>query len=840
MGLKRRTFLQQTGLVLAALGVSETVLSLLGEKSLAVPLLERYFQVLAQPTGRKLALLVGINQYPHSTALAGCVTDVELQRELLIHRFGFNPSDILTLTDRQATRENIETTFLEHLTEQAKAGDVVLFHFSGYGSRVHIASPKQELGGNSQEKESDLSIASRVSPSQAYEVNSLVPVDSIEPNKEKLLANDVLEDTLVLLLRSLATDHVTTVLDTSYTPAQATLQGTLRVRSSPNPPATAPSPGELAFQQQIRLHSNLLGDKLKNSENLNQIPGIVLAASGPSQPATEAQWRGFSAGLFTYALTQHLWQAFPATTIQISLSRAAGTVNQLVGKEQQPRLISKKSPNQPLLAYYLPPDPSIGADGVVTAVEENGRTAQLWLAGLPATVLEYYGSNCVLTLAPAKLAVEQLKVEDNLENLQPSNQPLGNTSDKQLSTPEKPQLQIRSKEGLTAKAQILGISGTENYALQVGQLVQEAIRVLPRHLGLTLALDANLERIERVDATSAFATIAYVSSVVTAGEQPADYLFGKVSLPQPAAPTPAASLSDSAPSSTEASVSLTRTEGYGLFYLAREPIRNTAGDVGEAVKSAVNRLTPKLKTLLAAKLLRLTANEGSSRLGIRASLEIITPEPKVIMQRETLRASLSSQVLADKKTKDKLTSPMAEGSIPTLSIGSRIQYRLENYSSSPIYYMLLGFDTNSNAIAFYKIQSSPQADESENKLPLISAAIAPGETLTLPKSLEASSWIVSGPVGLAEIQLICCREPFTKAIAALEVARRPKGDGEQLGDLFNPLEVAQAVLQDLHTASTKITAKTSSYALDSIGTVSDTYALDVNAWATLSFIYQVV
>ncbi|HAA29179.1 MAG TPA: peptidase C14, partial [Cyanobacteria bacterium UBA8553] len=78
MGLKRRTFLQQTGLVLAALGVSETVLSLLGEKSLAVPLLERYFQVLAQPTGRKLALLVGINQYPHSTALAGCVTDVEL------------------------------------------------------------------------------------------------------------------------------------------------------------------------------------------------------------------------------------------------------------------------------------------------------------------------------------------------------------------------------------------------------------------------------------------------------------------------------------------------------------------------------------------------------------------------------------------------------------------------------------------------------------------------------------------------------------------------------------------------------------------------------------------
>ncbi len=829
MGLKRRTFLQQAGLVLAALGVSETVLSLLGEKSLAMPMLDRYFQVLAQPSGRKLALLVGINQYPHSTTLGGCVTDVELQRELLTHRFGFNASDILTLTDSQATRENIEMAFIEHLTEQAKAGDVVLFHFSGYGSRVKI----------SEEPQTDHPL--RLS-------NSLVPVDGILPTKRELIANDLLEETLVLLLRSLATDHVTTVLDTSYTSAREVLQGNLRVRSCPNPPAKAPSVGELAFQQQIRLRSNSLGEKLKNSESLNQMPGIVLAAAGPSQAATEAQWHGFSAGLFTYALTQHLWQAAPATTIQISLSRAAGTVNQLVGKEQQPRLIAQKSLNQPLLAYYLPPDPNIGADGVITSVEDNGRTVQLWLAGLPATVLEYYGSNSLLSLPPAMIAIEELKVESNLENPQPSNLPdpvgtpagNGNASGEQPSTLEKPQLQIRSKEGLTARARLVEISGADHYELQVGQLVQESVRVLPRNLGLTLALDTNLERIERVDATSAFATIPYVSSVVTAGEQPADYLFGKVSLPLPTALTPAASPSDAAPSATEVSASLARTEGYGLFYLAREPIRNTAGDVGEAVKSAVNRLTPKLKTLLAAKLLRLTANEGSSRLGIRASLEIITPEPKVVMQRETLRASSSSQVLADKKTDRNLTSRPEEGSILTLPIGTRIQYRLENYSDRPIYFMLLGFDTSSNAIAFYKIQSSQEAQESENKLPLTNAMIAPGKTITLPKSLEASSWIVSGPVGLAEIQLICSREPFTKAIAALEIARRPKGDGEQIGDLFNPLEVAQAVLQDLHQASTMLMAKTSTYALDSIGTVSDTYALDVNAWATLSFIYQVV
>ncbi len=132
MGLKRRTFLQRAGLALAALGVSETVLSLLGDTCAAVPLLDRYFQALAQPGGRKLALLVGINQYPRSTALGGCVTDVELQRELLIYRFGFNANDILTLTDSQATRENIETAFIKHLTEQAKEGDVVVFRHAGH------------------------------------------------------------------------------------------------------------------------------------------------------------------------------------------------------------------------------------------------------------------------------------------------------------------------------------------------------------------------------------------------------------------------------------------------------------------------------------------------------------------------------------------------------------------------------------------------------------------------------------------------------------------------------------------------------------------------------------
>lgn len=51
------------------------------------------------------------------TVLSGCINDVTLQRELLIHRFGFNAKDILTVTNKQATRQNIATSLLSFADE---------------------------------------------------------------------------------------------------------------------------------------------------------------------------------------------------------------------------------------------------------------------------------------------------------------------------------------------------------------------------------------------------------------------------------------------------------------------------------------------------------------------------------------------------------------------------------------------------------------------------------------------------------------------------------------------------------------------------------------------------
>jgi len=124
--MKRRQFIQFATSALATIGLNHLDLQ---RQSL------RYGKVLAQSTPRKLALLVGINKYPTNsdrfTSLSGCVNDVRLQEQLLINRFGFQPEDIKTVTDTEATRDRILTAFETHLIQQAKPGDVVVFHFSG-------------------------------------------------------------------------------------------------------------------------------------------------------------------------------------------------------------------------------------------------------------------------------------------------------------------------------------------------------------------------------------------------------------------------------------------------------------------------------------------------------------------------------------------------------------------------------------------------------------------------------------------------------------------------------------------------------------------------------------
>lgn len=688
------------------------------------------------------------------------MTDVELQRELLIHRFGFQPADILALTDQQATRETIVQSLINHLLEQAKPDDVVVFHFSGHGSSIQTASAGQ--------------------PAQP----SLVTIDDAIQAGNELIVSDVLEATLLWLLRSLPTANVTTVLDASTFYPGRSLQGSLRIRSRPTLLTAKPRATVAELREQIlsQIQSDALRQKLAKLET-SAAPGVLLKATGPNHLATEARWNGFSAGLFTYALTQQLWQATSETPLQVSFDRATARITQLATSEQQPQLHRSANRGASPLPYHLLATPATGADGVVLSAEEGG-SARVWLGGLPLAVLEH-GASSLLNVVNAEQTTGYL--------------------------------QVSALEGLSAKAKVWQKEGAGS-TIAPGQFVREQVRLIPRNLALVVGLDSSLERIERVDAVSALSNVARVT-VAIAGEQPADYLFSR----QAMAPTQVAStnLSDLVAATPAQS-------SYGLFSLGQEAIPQTAGDRGEAVKVAVRRLVPKLQTLLAAKMLNLTVNDRASHLPIRIRLEAVEPHQSLICQ--------ATSAMAPSAGSPSLQPMTAQA---TVAIGSRIQYRLENGSSEPLYFLLFNLDSNGNLLSLSTFAASSGepltnqpsgSDVSKQPAQPIVGQIAAAEVLTIPSLPATAPWIVRGPIGMAATYILCSRSPFSQTKAALEAGRSLSETA--LYPLTNPLEVMQAVLQDLHQAS--------GAAIQPLGLPPDSFALDMSAWASFRFVYQIM
>lgn len=90
------------------------------------------------------ALLVGINDYKGIGDLRGCVNDVLDMHFSLRSLFGFQTHEIRVLTDSRATRDNIIHR-LKWLVKDAKAGDFLIFHFSGHGSQIRDRDGDEEL-----------------------------------------------------------------------------------------------------------------------------------------------------------------------------------------------------------------------------------------------------------------------------------------------------------------------------------------------------------------------------------------------------------------------------------------------------------------------------------------------------------------------------------------------------------------------------------------------------------------------------------------------------------------------------------------------------------------------
>lgn len=119
--------------------------------------------LVARDGGKRLALCIGIDDYPGNAKLHGCVNDSNLWGSTL-QSMGF---EVTYLHDRAATHDAILTS-IGAIVKRAASGDVVVIQYAGHGAYVDDASGDEADGRD----------------------EVLVPFDYEEPNK--LLADDEL------------------------------------------------------------------------------------------------------------------------------------------------------------------------------------------------------------------------------------------------------------------------------------------------------------------------------------------------------------------------------------------------------------------------------------------------------------------------------------------------------------------------------------------------------------------------------------------------------------------------------------------------------------------------
>ncbi|MEO1430792.1 MAG: caspase family protein [Cyanobacteria bacterium J06633_8] len=426
--MKRRHFFQFAGSTLATWGLSHYNILEKGNS---------YAQVLAQRTPRKLALLVGTN-YPNNTnlnSLNGCVTDVDLQQELLIHRFGFKQSEILRLTtdestQKQPTRRNILTAFEEHLIQQAKPGDVVVFHFSGHGYRLLDPNPIKNCSNRQFNDEYN---------------STLVPMDDTLDDSPQ----DIMGRTLFLLMSALKTQNVTVVLDSCFSGGGTRGNYLVRsaIRNNLEINAAKPSPQAIEYQKRWMRKLQTNEKEFARRRCAGVAKGIVLAAAQRDEEALDASFGNFHAGAFTYFMTQYLWQKTD------SVRNIITSITPKVQSTGRNTPFADGNQNQPM---YFIDKKLLSTDAVITGVE--GNQASLWLGGLDNQSLETFNQGATFSI---------------VNNA-------GQTRGK---------LKLSSRDGLKATAKLEEGNIT---SLKPGMRLQESSRMIPPDLNLNIGLDSSL------------------------------------------------------------------------------------------------------------------------------------------------------------------------------------------------------------------------------------------------------------------------------------------------------------------------------------------------------------
>jgi hypothetical protein len=697
--LKRRQFLQFAASTLTTLGLSQLDIQHQGL---------RYAKSLAQSTPRKLALLVGINSYAENP-LKGCMTDVELQQELLIHRFGFNSADVHLVTDTtdvKPTRAGILQAFEEHLIKQAKPGDVVVFHYSGHGSQVY---------------DPDSGFADQLN-------STFVPINrEVSQRGERAVVSDIMGETLFLLMSNLKTENVTVVLDSCHSGGGK--RGNLTIRAVDGGKNIDPSPMEREYQQQLMSRQGLTPEQVKKRRQEGIAKGVVIASAARDQLAADTPFDGFHAGAFTYALTQYLWQATGNEGVSSVVANVSRSTTQISSTRQVPEFEVKKGTDNDRKPAFFLNKPVPPAEAVITKIE--GDKVEFWLGGIEPRSIAAFNKGAVFLLLDEQgknLGVVQLESRD-------------------------------SKNGLIGRGKLVEIR--QRNVLKPGLLLQEQARAIPENLALRIGLDESLAtggsratpelipKIPRLEPTPLGQTeVHYILGRMTEARQ--QELQKRKQQENPA------------------------IGSVGLYDQGLDLIPGSFGAAGESVTQAVERLRAKFRSLLAARLVKLTLNADSSRMNVSAKMRIVDGTGKpldVVAQEFTVRGEnplQKTEGVNQTATVIPAGAVTFENGIPRLPLGTRVQLEVANREKGDLYVTVLVISPEGDMFVIF-----PNSWTETTQAAIIQA----GQTRKIPDPAQQDQFkiTVGKPLGTAEVLVIASATPIREALKVLQQIASSRG-----------------------------------------------------------------
>ena len=380
------------------------------------------------------------------------------------------------------------------------------------------------------------------------------------------------------------------------------------------------------------------------------VKGVVIAAAQRNQEADDATFNQFDAGVFTYFLTQYLWQQTDA-----AVSSAVASVSRSIQSEQFAQVpfpdiqVSSGFEQKPI--YFVDrinTTQSPPAEAVL--IEYNGGRGSVWLGGIDPASLAAFDAGATFTIAGTDGQGAQ-------------------------------NIKLLSRQGLTGEVQLSG-------AIAPGTLLQEAARAIPRDLKLRIGLDPSLEA-DAAQAQQALQSIRRIEPVPSqSGNTPyageVQYILTRMTA--------------NYHRRLQGAANLPEVGSIGLVSQSiDEIIPDSFGKAGESVKDTIARLSSKLTALVAARIIKLTLNANSSRLNLEASMQREDSASAIIGKAFTVRGSHRPSTV----------TPSDSRQLPT---NTPFQFRIANQEPSDLYISILVVDPSGEITVLFPNQYGAAAD----------------------------------------------------------------------------------------------------------------------------------